>query len=72
MKCFICKKKITLAMSLSTSKCECDQLFCTEHKAIHINECLFFLSKLESNKNLLKTKLLQIKSVDSGNLSGRI
>ena len=72
MKCFVCNKKISLALSMSISKCECENIFCSLHKETHTSTCEKYKEKQEKNKQILSSSLLNIKSVDSGNLQGRI
>lgn len=58
-----CKTKITLAQSISTSLCVCNQLFCVLHKNLHASTCSKVETSLENAKIEFYKKLQNGKTV---------
>lgn len=70
--CNDCKKKIPIALAISTAKCSCTKLFCYLHKESHMETCEFLKKDLNTSTKLLSDKLLNGKSLENGKLIDRI
>ena len=71
-RCFECKKKISLALAVSTSKCICDKLFCNVHKINHTSTCESFQTDSLKKKTQKNENFLNGKSIENGKLIDRI
>ena len=60
LKCFLCKKKLTL----TAIKCKCEEYFCNKHRYPEEHQCTFNYKKESKEKLIENNPKIQFKKIE--------